>query len=339
MPCFCSKGGIVSGWDKFSTTVKRYLPLFVVISIGMGVVVGYFFPHIPLILKRYVYICIFWMLIPMMVAANVGGIAKVFVNPKLILSAVILNFLITPPLGKLFAKLFYTHQPVLLPVGYILNMVTPCSDMVIAWTGFAGGSIEVATAIVALSLILAILFIPVWMWVLTHTWVHVPVMIIFKNLGVIVVIPILVGYLIRTYLVRKMGEGEFLKIKKAMPAISSLGMYAIVFIAMAMVATKIVAHPTYIVLVAVSMGTYYFALWGIALLWAKTAKFGYGETIALTYAVTAKNLSITIAIAMVTWGGLAVLVPAFDPVIQVPVMLAFLYLSTQIKPFFLNKRK
>jgi len=140
-----------------------------------------------------------------MVAANVKGIVKVFVNPRIVVSAVILNFGITHPLGRLFAIGFYRNVPVLLPVGYILDMVTPCSDMVIAWTGFAGGSIEVATPVVALSLILAIGFIPIWMWVLTHTWVHVPVLVILKDLGIIVVIPIIVGYLIRWYMVGKMG--------------------------------------------------------------------------------------------------------------------------------------
>jgi len=39
----------------------------------------------------------------MTVAANVKGIAKVFVNPELIASVVIMNFVITLPLGKTFA--------------------------------------------------------------------------------------------------------------------------------------------------------------------------------------------------------------------------------------------
>jgi len=111
-------------------------------------------------------------------------------------------------------------------------------------------------------------------------------------------------------------------------------MYLIVFIAMAMVATKIVAHPAYIVPVTVSMGVYYFTLWFVAVAWAKLAHFDYGEAVALTYSVTAKNLSITIAIAMVTWRGLAVLVPAFDPVVQVPVMIVFLFLSKKLERHF-----
>lgn len=328
------------GIQKFSKILQKNLPYFVVATIVSAILVGNYFPNVPKILKGYTYITVFWMLIPMMVTANMAGVAKVFVDPKLVISAVILNFGITPPLGKIFATIFYHHQPVLLPVGYLLNMVTPCSSMVITWTAFAGGSIEVATAVVALSLLLAIGFIPVWMWVLTHTWVNVPIGIIFKNLAIIVIIPIIAGYIIRTILIKKMGEKKFSsRIKPSMPGLSSLGMYAIVFIAMSDVAKKIIAHPEYIVLIATSMGAYYFALWGIAILWAKVGKFSYGEAVALSYSVTAKNLAITIAIAIVTWGGLAVLVPAFDPVIQVPVMMAFLYLSTKLKPLFSEKVK
>lgn len=160
---------------NFSKTLQKNLPYFVVATIVAAVLVGDRYPNVPKILKSYTYVTVFWMLIPMMVSADMSAVVKVFVDLKLVVSAITLNFIITPPLGKSFATIFYHHQPVLLPVGYLLNMVTPCSSMVIAWTGFAGGSIEVATAVVALSLLLAVGFIPVWMWLLTHTWVNVPI--------------------------------------------------------------------------------------------------------------------------------------------------------------------
>ncbi|OQX56698.1 MAG: hypothetical protein B5M53_00040 [Candidatus Cloacimonas sp. 4484_209] len=318
----------------FSRFMKKFLPYMVAVDIGIAIIVGKFYPGLGKALKPYTIIPIFLMLIPMMISANVGGILRVFKNPKLVISAVILNFIISPPLGKLLASAFYHHQPVLLPVGYILNMVTPCSDMVIAWTGFAGGSIEVATAIVALSLVSAIGFIPVWMWLLTHTWVHVPIGIIFKSLVIVVIIPLILGYGIRIWMLKKMGEKRFLQIKPSFPAISSIGMYMIVFIAMTIVAQSIIKHPMYIIIVAVSMGVYYLLLFGIAVGWSKIGRFKYGEMVALSYSVTAKNLSITIAIAIVTWGGLAVLVPAFDPVIQVPIMILILTLTQKLKKHF-----
>ncbi len=108
----------------------------------------------------------------------------------------------------------------------------------------------------------------------------------------------------------------------------------IVFMAMATVAIKIVKNPYYIVLVAVSMGVYYFVLFTISVVWSKLCRIRYEEAVALIYSVTAKNLSITIALATVTWGGLAVLVPAFDPVIQVPVMIIILSVSKHLKKYF-----
>lgn len=320
--------------NGFSSFMKKYLPYMVAIDIGIAIIVGKFYPGLGKTLKPYIIIPIFLMLVPMFTAADIGGIWRVFKDRKVIVSAVILNFVISPPMGKLLALVFYHHQPMLLPVGYILNMVTPASDMAIAWTAFAGGSIEVAAAVVALSLILAIGFIPTWMWVLTHTWVHVPMGLIFKNLLEVIVIPLIIGYFIHMWMLKRMGEKKFLQIKPAFPAISSVGMYIIVFIAMTIVAQSIIKHPTYILIVAISMGVYYFVLFGIAVAWSKIAKLRYGEAVALSYTVTAKNLSITIAIAVVTWGGLAVLVPAFDPVIQVPTMLAILVLTRHLRPHF-----
>jgi len=325
--------------ESFSRITKKYLVYFVIIDIVAAVIFGYYYPTLAKGMKPYIYIPIFLMLIPMMTAANIAGIGKAFKTPKIVISAIILNFVITPPLGYLFAKLFYAGQPTLLPVGYILNMVTPCSDMVIAWTAFAAGSIEVATMIVALSLLLSIVFIPTWMWILTHTWVNVPIELISKDLLIIVVIPIIVGYILHRWIVRRWGEERFLEIRPVFPGISSVGMYMIVFMAMATVAGKIVKNPYYIVLVAVSMGVYYFVLFAISVLWSRICKIRYEKAIALTYSVTAKNLSITIALATVTWGGLAVLVPAFDPVIQVPVMIIILSISKHLKKYFKHEKR
>jgi len=328
----------MTGIEKFSKTIQKNLVYFVIADIAIAVVLGYYFPHLGKSLKPYVYVTIFVMLIPMMTAANLSGIVKAFKSPKIVLSGIILNFIITPPLGYLFARLFYAGQPKLLPIGYILNMVTPCSSMVIAWTALAGGSIEVATMLVAVSLILAIIFIPGWMWVLTHTWVTVPFGIIFKDLATVIAIPIVVGYTLRFLLLKKLGNEKFMAMKPILPAISTLGMFMIVFIAMSSVAGQIIKTPFYIALVAVSMCVYYMALFFITLGWGKIMKIKYEETTALAYSVTAKNLAITIAIASVTWGGLAVLVPAFDPVIQVPVMLLILSLLKRFKNTGLTKR-
>ena len=280
--------------EKFSKITKKYLVYFVVIDIITAVIFGYYYPTLAKGLKRYVYIPIFLMLIPMMTSANISGIGEAFKSPKIVISAIILNFIITPRLGYLFAKVFYAGQPTLLPV----------------------------------------VFIPTWMWILTHTWVNVPIELIFKDLSIIVVIPIIIGYLLHRWIVQKWGEERFLEIKPVFPGVSSLGMYMIVFMAMATVAIKIVKNPYYIVLVAVSMGVYYFVLFTVSVVWSKLCRIRHEEAVALTYSVTAKNLSITIALATVTWGGLAVLVPAFNPVIQVPVMIIILSVSKHLKKYF-----
>lgn len=324
---------------RVSKFLSKWLPVITILVIGIGLVVGYYYPEVAKSLKPYVPIPLFLMLLPMMTGLNLGGVAGVLRRPKVLLSAILLNFVIVPPLGKLFAELFFRGAPPLLAVGYILNMVTPCSGMVAAWTGLAKGKVETALVIVSTSLILAIGFIPLWMWALTGNMVRVPVTLILKNLAYIVVAPLIAGQLIRKILIKKIGTKRFMEIRPYFPGISSFGMYIIIFISMALEAKTVISNPHYAWLVAASMSSFYLLVFALTVIYAKIAHIDYEDMVALAYGVTARNLSITIALALTTWGGLAVLAPAFDPPIQVGVMMLFLYLAPRLKPWLQRKRR
>ncbi len=98
----------------------------------------------------------------MMINLRVEDIVKVVRKPKPIFLAIFMNFLISPSLAFLWAHLLFQNAPYL-ATGFILKIAVPCSGMVAAWTGYARGRVETALIIVALSLILAIFFVPFWM--------------------------------------------------------------------------------------------------------------------------------------------------------------------------------
>lgn len=322
---------------KITTILTKYLPILVLVFIGLGILVGNSYPEEMKELKPFIPIPLFFMLYPMMITLQIEEVKKAIKSPKIILSAILLNFVISPPLGALFAYLFFHGYPSLLAVGFILNMVTPCSGMVAAWTGFAKGKVETAVVIVAVSFLMAIFMIPFWLYILVRQLVDVPVFLLLKQLVYIIVLPMIAGFATRKYLIGKMGEERFLKIKPTFPAISSLGMYAIIFISMALEAKTTLKYPEFVLLLVVSMTLYYLLMFGISVLYSKLAKIDFENMVALAYGTTAKNLSITIAIAVATFGGLAILSPAFDPPIQIISMMAFLYAVPHIKKWFVKK--
>jgi len=154
-----------------------------------------------------------------------------------------------------------------------------------------------------------------------------------QKLLLIIVLPLIAGLATRKFLIGKIGAKRFLEITPVFPAISCLGMYAIVFIATALESKIILANPSYILMIALGIIALYPILFIISILYSKLVGFNYRDAIALGYAVTAKNHSITIALAITTFGGLSILPPAFAPIIQIPLMLIILRLATRIEKF------
>ncbi|MHA1431649.1 MAG: arsenic resistance protein [Candidatus Freyarchaeota archaeon] len=324
---------------RASRLISRYLPVFVSASIILGLVAGHLNPEGVKVLKPWVPIPLFFMLYPMMINVKIEEIRYVLTSPKLIISAVLLNFLVSPLLGALFANIFLSGLNPFLTVGFILKVTVPCSGMVVAWTGFAKGRIESALIIVALSFVLAIFLIPLWMLILVGSYIPIDVWMMMQKLMLIVVLPLIAGLITRKFLIRRMGEERFSEFKPAFPAVSSIGMYVIVFIAIALEAETILNHFNYILMIALGILALYPTLFVISLIYSKIVGFDYGDTIALGYAVTAKNHSITIALALTTFGGLAVLPPAFAPIIQIPLMIVILKLAPKIDRFVSKAKK
>lgn len=135
--------------------VRKYLPLWVGLSIFSALSVGYYVPGVKA-LKPAIPFLLIVMLYPMMINLRVEEIGKALRNPKVIGLALLMNFVLTPILGALWAHMLFKGTDSYLPVGFILKVTVPCSGMVAAWTGYAEGRIESALIIVALSLFLAI---------------------------------------------------------------------------------------------------------------------------------------------------------------------------------------
>jgi len=317
---------------SFPELVRKYLPLWVGLSIFSALLVGYYFPGVKA-LKPAIPFLLIVMLYPMMINLRVEEIGKALRDPKVMGLALLMNFLLTPILGALWAHMLFKGTDSYLPVGFILKVTVPCSGMVAAWTGYAKGRIESALIIVALSLFLAIPLVPVWMWFLARVYVSVdPVMILMK-MFLIVVLPLAAGLITRKILLRFDPEG-YKKLSPMFPTISSCGMLIIVFVIISCEARLIVPSYHWVLLIILGIGTLYPFLFSLAVLLSKALQIPYGDAMALGYSVTAKNHAITIALAMTSFGGgIAVLPAAVAPVVQIPIMLTALQLSDRIKGF------
>ncbi|MGC8809410.1 MAG: arsenic resistance protein [bacterium] len=316
--------------QKISQGLESNLILFIVFSISVGIAFGWLFPKQSANLKNYTPIVTFVMLYPMMIGLRIEEVGKAAANLKLISLSMVFNFAFSPPLAAGLAYLFLHNRPDF-AVGLILTGTVPCAGMVAAWTGYAKGNVALAMVIVALSLLISIVMIPIWMPVLAGVYVQLDAWAMFKDILIVVVLPLIFGDLTRRLILRFKGAQTFQQIRPILPGISMLGMGMIMFISMALEAKTLVKNPQYFIIVFFPLAVLYALLFISSALFSKLARFSYEDMIAFSYGVAGKNISIALALATIFFSPMTVLVLALKPIIQIIFMTTFLRLSPWLK--------
>ncbi|MFH0788591.1 MAG: bile acid:sodium symporter [Pseudomonadota bacterium] len=316
--------------QKISKGIESNLIVLILVSIATGVVFGWRFPDQAHGLKSYSKMALFIMLYPMMIGLRIEEVAKAAANLKLISFSMFFNFVFSPLLAAGLAYLFLHNRPDF-AVGLILTGTVPCAGMVAGWTGYANGNVALAMVLVALSLLVSIVMIPVWMPILAGVYVQLDAWAMFKDILITVVVPLILGDFTRRLIIRWKSPQTFQQVKPILPGISMLGMYIIVFISMALEAENVIKHPEYFLIVLTPLAVLYAIMFSGSVLFSRLAKFRYEDMIAFSYGVAGKNIAIALALATVFFSPMTVLVLAIKPVIQISFMVAFLRLSPRLK--------
>lgn len=284
-------------WN-FLSLITRNLVLFIPLSLVLGFITGYFFDLSPL--KNLVLLLTFVMIYPMMVNLK---FKKIFEGGdfRLILVTQIINFMIIPFLAYGLGILFFKDN-YYLTLGLLMAGLVPTSGMTISWTGFAKGNVEAAVKMTVIGLILGSLATPLYVQALMSAHLEVDPVFIFRQIIFVVFIPMIAGYVTQKYLLKRYGPQEMQKkIAPKLSSISTLGVLGIVYIAMGLKAKEITSQISHILYIFVPLILLYFLNFLITTIIGK-AFFKREDAIALVYGSVMRNLSICLAIAMMTFG-------------------------------------
>ncbi|MFN2355151.1 MAG: arsenic resistance protein [Desulfopila sp.] len=260
----------------------------------------------------------FLMVYPMMVTLNIQHL-KQGLEPKLQGSAIFINFAIIPFVAFFLGRVFFADQPYM-ALGLLLAALLPTSGMTISWTGFAKGNMGAAINMTVIGLTLGSLATPFYIsWLLGAT-VEVNFFKVMQQIVFIVFLPMGLGYITRRSLLAKYSMAEFKeRIAPRFPALSTIGVLGIVFVAMALKAKTILAEPNQLLAIFIPLLLLYLLNFSLSTL-IGTKLFSRGDGIALVYGTVMRNLSIALAIAINAFGEAgtdAALVIALAYIIQV----------------------
>ena len=201
-------------------------------------------------------------------------------------------------------------------MGIYLIALLPTSGMTAAWTGMAKGNLNTALVIIAVNLLLSIFLLPIYLKMMVGQSVPFDPMHIFKQLMYIVVAPMVAGDITRRLIVKRFGKQGFMKLKPHLSSVSSLGVVLIIFVAMSLKAHQILSDAPAAALTMIPLLLFYAGSVGMGIV-IGAFFLKREEMIALIYGTSMRDLSIAVAIAMLSFPG-AVLPIALAYAIQVP---------------------
>ena len=186
---------------------ERYLTVWVILCMIVGVLIGVFVPVIPQFLSKFEYaqvsipiaILIWLMIYPMMMKVDFKSVKNVGKNPKGLFITWITNWLIKPftMYGIAYIFFFVIFKAFIPPnlardylAGAILLGAAPCTAMVFVWSHLTKGNPAYTVVQVATNdLIILIAFTPIVMFLLGISGITIPWTTLLLSVLLFVVIP------------------------------------------------------------------------------------------------------------------------------------------------------
>ena len=314
---------------SFLTGIKSNL-IYVVIGslvagLAFGQVVG---TAAESVLQAAVIPVLFLMIYPMMINIDLKEVVNVRSHAGTVLLSLLVNFGVAPLVAVGLALLFFDGN-----VGYAIGLyfiaLIPTSGMTAAWTGLANGDLESALVAMAVNLLVAVAVLPAYLNVLIPASVGFDPTALYRQLAVVVIVPMVAGNLTRRVLLRRYGPQGFKRLKPTFGGLSSFGVMLIVFIAMAMRSESILADPLASALTVVPLVVFYAAILAVGAALGRLL-LDTASGVALVYATSMRNLSIAVAVVVAS--------PTIPQTAVLPIALAYV-LQPPLGAFYMHYRR
>ena len=334
---------------------EKYLTVWVILCMVVGVLIGRFLPGIPAFLGKFEYanvsipiaILIWLMIYPMMLKVDFQSIKYVGKNPKGLFVTWVTNWLIKPfTMFGIAWLFFFVIFKSLIPAelakdylaGAILLGAAPCTAMVFVWSHLTKGNAAYTVVQVATNdLIILVAFTPIVALLLGISGVKIPWDTLLLSVALFVVIPLVGGILTRTSVVKKRGQDYFEK--RFLPKFNNvtvIGLLLTLVIIFSFQGKVILENPLHIVLIAVPLVIQTFLIFFIAYGASKLLKLPH-DIAAPAGMIGASNffeLSVAVAISLFGTSSPAALATIVGVLTEVPVMLILVKIANRTTHWF-----
>ncbi|GFM21373.1 ACR3 family arsenite efflux transporter [Mycolicibacterium parafortuitum] len=336
------------------SSLDRFLPVWIGIAMVVGLLLGRWIPGLNEALESVavdgislpIALGLLIMMYPVLAKVRYDRLDTVTGDRKLLVSSLVLNWLLGPALMFALAWLMLPDLPEY-RTGLIIVGLARCIAMVIIWNDLACGDREAAAVLVALNSVFQVFMFAVLGWFYLSVlpgwlgWEQATIDTspwqIAKSVLIFLGIPLLAGYLSR-----RLGEkakGRQWYEQSFLPKVGPWALYGLLFtivILFALQGDQITSRPWDVARIALPLLAYFAIMWGGGYLTGAVLRLGYQRTTTLAFTAAGNNFELAIAVAIATYGATSgqALAGVVGPLIEVPVLVALVYVSLALRRFF-----
>ena len=344
---------------------ERYLTLWVIGCIGLGILLGKLFPQAAVALDRIsvyqvsipIAICLFFMMYPIMVKIDFAEVIKAGRTPKPVVLTLFINWCVKPftmfAIAGLFLGVFFKGWLPGFEVvkggnevelyrsyisGCILLGIAPCTAMVLIWGHLSKGNDGHTLVMVAInSLTMLFLYAPLGGWLLGINKMPIPWQTIVLSVVIYVGLPLFLGYHSRRWVIAKKGFKWFEE--KFIHYLTEVSIGALLLTLVLLFSFKgelMIEQPQVILLIAVPLLLQTFLIFALTYAIARWMKLSYRDAAPSALVGASNHFEVAIATSTMLFGlsSGASLATVVGVLIEVPVMLMLVRICLRTKHIF-----
>lgn len=299
-------------FEKFQTVI-------ILSAVGIGLLLGQvaFFETYA---KSMIVPFLLLMLYGLFLTIPLQYLKDAFKNRKFFNTSTIINFIWTPILAWGLGAVFLADHPALW-IGFIMLMVTPCTDWYLMFTSIARGNVPLSTSILPINLILQLVLLPIYLFIFAGTIEPIPLATIGESIVLVLVIPFVLAHLTR-YALR---NRTALLNEKLVPFFATAQIIFLSLAILVMFASQgnyLISNLEVISVLLIPVLLFFIINFLLAQTVGKAMKFSYEDTVSLSLTIIARNSPVSLAIAVIAFPDqpLIALALIIGPLIELPVL-------------------
>ncbi|MFH0414498.1 ACR3 family arsenite efflux transporter [Corynebacterium sp. L4756] len=332
--------------------LDRYLGIWILIAMVLGLILGRTIPVLGDTLNAIeigdisipIAIGLFVMMYPPLAKVRFDKTIEIATDKRLMVVSLFLNWIVGPAFMFALAWIFLPDQPEL-RTGLIIVGLARCIAMVLVWSDLSCADREATAVLVAINSVFQVLMFGVLGWFylqvlpswlgLETTSAEFSFWTIMVSVVVFLGIPLLAGLLSRTIGEKIKGRNWYQN--KFLPAISPLSLIGLLFtivLLFALQGDQIMEQPWAVARLALPLLVYFTGMFFIALFVSRATGMNYAQSASVSFTAAGNNFELAIAVSIATFGvssGQA-LAGTIGPLIEVPVLIALVYVMLKIAP-------